>query len=160
MIGVSFLVTRTSPRYRSAVVVPLVLVRTACAVESICHGTPRWCAAKSAPIVPVSELPLVPTNDAPICASQRGGGSFAGAGAVCASALPDAPSTANVIKTHAGILIVAILIGALRPDQYALHGMPAPARRPPRPSAAAPERPQTRRDRAASPRRAPRPSGA
>src|SRR5262249_16066857 len=45
----------------------------------------RRTALKSAPTVFVSELPLVPTNDAPSCTSQMGGGG-GGGGGVCADA--------------------------------------------------------------------------
>src|SRR2546427_6431900 len=58
----------------------MLLVRTAVAPASICHTSPRRWAAKSAPVEAVSELPLVPTNDAPICASHSGGGGGAAAG--------------------------------------------------------------------------------
>src|SRR6478672_10358719 len=53
------------------------------AADSSCQMAPRRWALKSAPVEAVSELPLVPTNDAPICASHSGGGGGA-AGGVCA----------------------------------------------------------------------------
>src|SRR5438874_2371542 len=71
---------RSMPRKRSAVVTSLLLVRTAVADDSICQTRPRRCAMKSAPVDAVSELPLVPTNDAPICMSHSGGGGGGAAG--------------------------------------------------------------------------------
>src|SRR5262249_56598001 len=67
-----------------AVVSSLLVVRTAVADDSICQTRPRRCAVKSAPVDAVSELPVVPTNDAPTCASHSGGGGGAGAAAGCA----------------------------------------------------------------------------
>ena len=65
MIGVSLRAARSRPRYRSAVVTSRLLLRTAVASESIFQTRPRRCAPKSAPTDDVSELPLVPTNEAP-----------------------------------------------------------------------------------------------
>src|SRR2546429_622983 len=71
---VSFRFPRTDARYRSAVSTSLLLVFTAVAVASSCQiGHRRW-REKSAPVDDVSELPLVPTNAAPICTSHNGGG--------------------------------------------------------------------------------------
>ena len=80
MIGVSLRAARSKPRYRSAVFTSRLLLRTAVASESIFQTRPRRCAPKSAPTDDVSELPFVPTNEAPTWASQRGGGG-GGAGA-------------------------------------------------------------------------------
>ena len=48
-----------------AVVVPLSVVLTAVATVSKIHTGHRRCASKFAPNEDVSELPLVPTNEAP-----------------------------------------------------------------------------------------------
>src|SRR5260221_14356706 len=67
----------------------------AVAADSICQTVQGGCAPKSAPIVDVRELPLVPTNAAPIWTSQTGGGSFAGA---CAAAFTAQQSTAAAVS--------------------------------------------------------------
>src|SRR5258707_4591459 len=67
----------------------------AVAADSICQIVQRRGAPKSAPIVDVSELPLLPTRVAPIWTSQTGGGSFTGA---CAAALTAQQSRAAAVS--------------------------------------------------------------
>src|SRR4051812_21776192 len=79
---------------------------------------------KSAPVDDVSELPLVPTNDAPTCASHNGGGG-AGAAGVCAAAAVATSNRENSGNTRRTIKFMPCAGATVMPERSSMCNLPA-----------------------------------